>query len=122
MLALFIVYFIFFCNVYTSQMIILSQIEIENSHLNDLYRFSFIEVDVIHQIIKSFDDYECKDFEISYPEGQVLIRFIDEMAIIHYSFNQDVYATLSYDLVFDTALDYEIIDAEIYMTIDKFED
>ena len=79
-------------------------------------------MDVIHQVVKSFDDYECKDFTITYPEGEVKIHFIDEMALISYQFEDPVYATLSYDLVFDTSLDYEIISKEVYMTIDKFED
>lgn len=122
MIGLFIVYFIFFIDIYSKQIVILNHQINEEKLFNEIYRFSLIELDVIKQVVLSFDDYKCENFSLSYAEGEVLVRFIDEEALIIYQFEHVIYAVLSYDLVFDTALDYEIISEELYMTIDKFED
>ncbi len=122
MLILFLMYFVLFLDINSKQMIVLMHMNIEQKYLNELYRFSFIESDVCHQIIKYYDDYELRDFTLNYEEGDVSIKMIDETALIHYQFEKDIYAILSYDLVFDSATDYEIVDFEIYNAIDKFED
>lgn len=122
MLALFLIYFSLFLEVMSQQAIIRYHLLTEMKLSNQLNRFSMIEMDVIHQTVKKFVDYKMDDFSLSYEEGEVSIKMIDEQAIIFYDFNEDIYAVISYDLVFDTGVDYEIVDAKTYHTIDNFKD
>lgn len=122
MLALFIVYFLFFTHTISNYAIINSQEAFENQMQHKLMRFSLIESYIISETVHYFDAYELKNSSYSFSEGEVNVFMIDEKAYIEYAFNPSVYACLSYDLVFDTSLDYEIISKENFSIIDNMTD
>ena len=122
MIMFFLTYFILFLQLYSTNSIIFLQQQLEIKKNSSIQQFSIIESDVIHQVVNKFDDYDLIEFKLTYPLGDVLIQMIDEKAYIHYQFEEAIYAILYYDLVFDSAIDYEIVDWEEYSTFDKLED
>lgn len=78
-----------------------------------------IETQAIRLSVKSFDAYRFNPIEFEVAEGWVRIHFIDEKAYILYDFKEPLKAILSYDLVFDTSLDYSFVTQEEGLWIDK---
>lgn len=91
----------------------------ESSHYHQLENFSFIESYAIQKTIKQFSDYKFDSITIETNLGYVYITFIDETAYLHYAFENDVYGKLDYDLVYDSALAYDIISEALFPSVDK---
>jgi hypothetical protein len=86
-----------------------------------LERYSFIESYTIQKTIKQFHAYSFDPFIIETSLGEVYVVFIDESAYLHFDFENEVFAQLDYDLVYDSALAYDIIPEALFPSVDKIE-
>ncbi len=113
--------FVQFITLYLVNLDIASNIFYERIHYHHLERFSFIESFAIQKTIKQFHNYKFDPFIIETSLGEVYVVFIDESAYLHFDFENDVFAQLDYDLVYDSALTYDIIPEALFPSVDKTE-
>jgi len=118
-LFVYLIFFIFFLEIYTINIAILEQKAYELKHIEYLSKFSFIESDILIQIINKFYEYNMDNFEIETELGIVYIVFIDESAYIHFDYEISVFARLDYDLVYDSCYNYELINEALFPVVDK---
>jgi len=117
----FLYMFVQFITLYLVNLDIASNIFYERIHYHHLERFSFIESFAIQKTIKQFHNYKFDPFIIETSLGEVYVVFIDESAYLHFDFENDVFAQLDYDLVYDSALTYDIIPEALFPSVDKTE-
>lgn len=118
-LIIYLIFFIFFLEIYTINISILEQKAYELKHIEYLSKFSFIESNILIQIINKFHEYNMDNFETETELGIVYIVFIDESAYIHFDYDTSVFAKLDYDLVYDSCYNYELINEALFPVVDK---
>lgn len=118
-LFIYLIFFIFFLEIYTINISILEQKAYELKHIEYLSKFSFIESDILIQIINKFHEYNMDNFEIETELGIVYIVFIDESAYINFDYDTAVFGKLDYDLVYDSCYNYELINEALFPVVDK---
>lgn len=82
----------------------------EMNHLKQIERFSMIENQVLLKVKEEFISYHPVNFIIDLPEGCIEVIFSDETAEIVYDFDQIIYASVDFDMVFESILDYSIME------------
>lgn len=100
-------------------MVIVSNLYYERAHYHKLERFSYIESYAIQKVVMQFNDYRFESIFIETSLGLVTIFFIDESAFLHFDFENEVFARLDYDLVYDSTLAYDIIPEALFPSVDK---
>ncbi|HCT63164.1 MAG TPA: hypothetical protein DIC19_03590 [Erysipelotrichaceae bacterium] len=115
----FLIAFSQFLKLYLVNNEILSSLIYETSHYHQLENFSYIESYAIQKTIKQFSDYKFDSITIETNLGHVYIIFIEETAYLHFDFENAVYGKLNYDLVYDSALAYDIIPEALFPSVDK---
>jgi len=118
-LFLYLLFFLLFIEIYSINIVILKQKAYEYKHIDYLTLFSYIESDVLIQIIDKFHVYKMENFEIETELGLVYIIFLDESAYIHFDFETSVFARLDYDLIYDSCYNYELINEALFPVVDK---
>lgn len=118
-LFIYLIFFMFFLEIYTINIAILEQKAYELKHIEYLSKFSFIESDILIQIINKFHEYNMDNFEIDTELGIVYVVFIDESAYIYFDYEIAVFAKLDYDLVYDSCYNYELINEALFPVVDK---
>ena len=111
--------FIRWITLFEMRLIETQHLAFEQRSFQNLDRFSLIEAYSIHTTIQSFHKYTFKPIELTFSSGSVRIVFSDEKAHITYSLDSIEYAELSYDLVFDSAIEYQYTDEDEASWIDK---
>ncbi|MEI7668187.1 MAG: hypothetical protein WCI62_04285 [Erysipelotrichaceae bacterium] len=71
-------------------------------------RFSMIESLVLLRVKEEFMNFNPLGFTIDLPNGYVAVVFNDEVAEITYSLDEIVQATVDFDMIFESILDYSI--------------
>ena len=120
-LTFFLYVFIQFIQLYLINLDIVTNLFYERMYYQNLERYSFIESYAIQKTIKQFHAYSFDSFIIETSLGEVYVFFIDESAYLHFDFENEVFAQLDYDLVYDSALAYDIIPEALFPSVDKIE-
>lgn len=118
-LIFFIYAYIQFLNFHRLNLDIVINFNYEQSNLHRLETFSFIESYAIQRAISQFNDYKFDSIIIETSLGDVYINYVDETAYLHFAFENEVFAKLEYDLVYDSALAYDIIPQALFPSVDK---
>lgn len=119
LISIFLYLLTLFIELYLTNINIISNHQYERAFYHQLERFSYIESYVIQETIEQFNRYKFDEIRIESNLGFVYIVFIDETAYIHYDFDNQVYAKLEYDLIYDSALSYDILSEALFPSVDK---
>ena len=119
LITFFLYLFTQFIALYLANISIISNHQYERMFYHQLERFSYIESYVLRETIDQFNRYKFDEIRIESNLGIVYVVFEDELAYIHYDFEIEVFATLEYDLVYDSALSYNIISEALFSSVDK---
>ncbi len=119
LLSFLIFLYIQFLKLYLTNLNIVSNIILEQAQYSRWERFSFIEAYAIQRTVKQFKDYRFDAIYFETSLGDVHIVFVDESAYLHFDFETEVFARLDYDLVYDSALAYDIIPEALVPSVDK---
>ena len=119
LITFFLYLFTQFISLYLTNIRIVSNLQYEIMLYNQLERFSYIESYVLQESISQFNRYKFDEIIIETNLGMVYVIFEDETAYIHYDFEKEVFAILEYDLIYDSALSYNIISEALFPSVDK---
>lgn len=111
--------FVVFIEIYTINLKIIEQKLIENRTIEVLLQQSMIESSVIVETVNKFHTYKMENFTFESELGMVYVYFADEIAYIKFEYEDDIFARLHYDLVYDSAYDYELIPEALFPIVDK---
>jgi hypothetical protein len=118
-LIFYLTLFIVYLELYVNNIKILNHKIFESVNIIKLEEYSYIESEILIEIIKMFHEYRMEDFTIESSLGRVNVYFVDEVAYIKFNFNEPVYARLDYDLVYDSCYNYDIISEALFPIVDK---
>lgn len=91
----------------------------ETNNYAKLENFSIVESYVLTNLIYLLHTYQLENINYIINEVEIRCIFIDESVYITYLYETPIYAKLDYDLVFDSAMDYNYISASEALQIDK---
>jgi hypothetical protein len=117
-----LLFYLFFILIFSDLMVRLHFAKIEFKQYPSLEMFSYIESFVLQETIQSFRREKLKPFIVNTNQGQVHVRFSDEVAWIFYDLDLKRYARLDYDMVFDSTISYVYLDLGEFSFVDKVVD
>lgn len=119
LLLFFLILFLFFLELFEINVKILNQKIYELNNTYNISTFSYIESDILIKTIDKYYRYKLDDFNLETEFGNVFVTFLDEVAYIKFDFEKPVFARLSYDLVYNTCINYELIPEALFPIVDK---
>lgn len=118
-LLFFLIIFVFFLELFELNIKILNQKYFEFYNSSYINTFSLIESDILIKVIDQYYRYKLNDFDKETELGRVIVIYLDEVAYIKFDFENQVFARLDYDLVYNSCINYELIPEALFPVVDK---